>query len=134
MTGPSDRVELVMYAVAAAWAVGAGASAMDVFLASGTIGTLILLVVYLVTTVGAIRLLFFTPPLTVRRWELVIPLLALVVLGYTVYRNVVPYPTGAAAAYPIVAGAWIVLGILAVALVPRLSRFALREELTATPG
>jgi amino acid transporter len=126
-------VVLAMYAVAAAWALGAGASAMDVFLASGTIGTLILLVVYLITTVGAIRLLFFTPPLTVRRWELVIPLLALVVLGYTVYRNVVPYPTGAAAAYPIVSGAWIVLGILAVALIPRLSRFALREELTRAP-
>jgi hypothetical protein len=30
-----------------------------------------------------------------------------------------------------VAGGWIVLGIVAVLLVPRLSRFALREDLTA---
>ncbi|WP_051580714.1 APC family permease [Pseudonocardia acaciae] len=124
-------VVLAMYGIVAAGALGLRASAMDVFLASGTIGTLILLVVYLVTTLGAIRLLFFTPPLTVRRWELVIPLAALVVLGYTVYANVVPYPEGAAAAFPIVAGGWILLGILAVAAVPRLARFAQREDLTA---
>jgi len=124
-------VVLAMYGIVAALALGAGSSAMDVFLASGTIGTLILLVVYLVTTIGAIRLLFFTAPRTVPMYEIVIPLLALVVLGYTVYRNVVPYPTGTSASYPLVAGGWIVLGSIAVALVPRLSRFALREDLTA---
>jgi amino acid transporter len=129
-------VVLAMYLIVAALALGAGSAPMDVFLASGTIGTLILLVVYLVTTIGAIRLLFFTAPRTVPRWEIVIPLLALVVLAYTVYRNVVPYPTGTNAAYPVVAGGWIVLGILAVALVPRLARFALREDLTSArpPG
>jgi amino acid transporter len=129
-------VVLAMYGIVAAAALGLHKEAMDVFLASGTIGTLILLVVYLVTTVGAIRLLFFTPPITVRRWELVIPLGALVVLGYTVYRNVIPYPTGTDAVFPIVAGGWIVLGILAVACVPRLARFARREDLTAhdAPG
>ncbi|HEY2206989.1 MAG TPA: APC family permease [Pseudonocardia sp.] len=124
-------VVLVMYAIVAVFALGAGMSAMDVFLASGTIGTLILLVVYLVTTVGAIKLLFFTPPVTVRRWELVVPLLALVVLGYTVYRNVVPYPTDAAASYPVIAGGWIVVGILAVAAFPQLARFGRREEIVA---
>jgi amino acid transporter len=123
-------VVLAMYAIVAVFALGAGSSAMDVFLASGTIGTLIVLAVYLVTTLGAIRLLFFTAPRTVPRYEIVVPLLALLVLGYTVYRNVVPYPTGTGAVFPLVAGGWIVLGIIAVALVPRLSRFALREDLT----
>jgi amino acid transporter len=128
-------VVLAMYLIVAVFALGAASPAMDVFLASGTIGTLILLVVYLVTTVGAIRLLFFTPPRTVPRHEIVIPLLALVVLGYTVYRNVVPYPTGTGAAYPIVAGGWIVIGIIAVVAVSRLARFALREDLTTpTPS
>jgi amino acid transporter len=108
-----------------------GGEPFTLFVASGTIGTLILLVVYLVTTVGAIRLLFFTPPRTVPAWELVIPIAALVVLGYTVFRNVVPYPTGAGAAFPIVAGGWILLGIILVALVPRLARFAERAELTS---
>ncbi|MDT7587760.1 MAG: hypothetical protein QOE32_5310 [Pseudonocardiales bacterium] len=124
-------VVLAMYLIVAVFALGAGSSAMDVFLASGTIGTLILLVVYLVTTIGAIRLLFFTAPRTVPMYEIAVPLLALVVLGYTLFRNVVPYPTGTSASYPLVAGGWIVLGIVAVLLVPRLSRFALREDLTA---
>ena len=30
-------------------------------------------------------------------WQIVIPILALVVLGYTLYRNVIPYPTEGAA-------------------------------------
>jgi len=126
-------VVLAMYLIATVCAWGAGAAPIDVFLWTGTIGTLILLVVYLVTTVGAIRLLFFTPPRTVPMYELVVPILALVVLGYTVFRNVVPYPTGAGAAFPIVAGGWIVLGILAVVAVPKLALFAEREELTVSP-
>jgi amino acid transporter len=121
----------LMYLVVAACALGAGAGAQDVFLWTGTIGTLILLIVYLVTTLGAIRLLFFTPPVSLRRWELIVPVLALVVLGYTVFRNVLPYPTGSAAAFPIVAGGWILLGVLAVLIVPALGRFGQREELTA---
>ena len=64
------------------------------FAKSGMIGTLILLVAYVLATIGAMRLLFFSGDTTTRRWEIVIPLLALVVLGYTIYRNVVPYPTG----------------------------------------
>jgi amino acid transporter len=118
-----------MYLVVAACALGAGAGAQDVFLWTGTIGTLILLIVYLVTTVGAIRLLFFTPPVSLRRWELIVPVLALVVLGYTVFRNVLPYPSGAASSFPIVAGGWILLGVLAVLFVPSLARFGEREEL-----
>jgi amino acid transporter len=119
----------LMYLVVAACALGAGAGAQDVFLWTGTIGTLILLIVYLVTTVGAIRLLFFTPPVSLRRWELIVPVLALVVLGYTVFRNVLPYPSGAASSFPIVAGGWILLGVLAVLFVPSLARFGEREEL-----
>ena len=43
-------------------------------------------------------------------WEIVIPLLALVVLGYTLYRNVFPYPTaGPAQWFPVVAFGWIAL-------------------------
>ena len=68
----------------------------SVFANSGVIGTLILLVAYVLATIGAMRLLFFSGDTTTRRWEIVIPVLALVVLGYTIYRNVVPYPTGEA--------------------------------------
>ena len=93
-----------------------GAEAFDAFLWSGTIGTLILLVAYVLTTVGAIRLLFFQRKLPVPSWQIVIPIAALVVLGYTIYRNVWPYPDSGQPAYwfPIVAGGWIALCIVLV--------------------
>ena len=88
-------------AVAAVVMVVCGAHIEDTFGWSGMMGTLILLVAYVLTTIGAIRLVFVQRKLTVPMWQIVIPLLALVVLGYTLYRNVIPYPpTGAAALVP----------------------------------
>jgi uncharacterized membrane protein HdeD (DUF308 family) len=80
--------------------------------ASGTIGTLILLLVYALATIGAAKLLFLSGERQVAAWEVVVPFLALVVIGYTLLRNVYPYPTDAAAWYPIIAALWVVAGIL----------------------
>jgi amino acid transporter len=99
-----------------------GQTALDIFDTSGTIGTLILLVVYLLTTTGAIKLLFFSGPAKVRRWEIVIPVLGAIVLGYTLYRNVWPYPTGTAAWLPIWAGGWLLVAIVAVIVAPKAAR------------
>jgi amino acid transporter len=104
------------------------AEAFDTFLWSGTIGTLILLVAYLLTTVGAIRLVFVQRRMpAVPMWQVVVPLLALVVLGYTVYRNVAPYPAyddGPAFWFPIVAGAWLLVGLVAVVVAPAIAQRA----------
>jgi amino acid transporter len=99
----------------------------------GTMGTLILLVVYAVATVGAMRLLFFSAVRTVRRWEIVIPIVALVVIGYTLYRNVVPYPTGSGAWLPAISGIWILLGVVYIVVRPRVARRA-GERLTTEEG
>jgi len=104
------------------YAAAFGQTALDIFATSGTIGTLILLVVYLLTTIGAIKLLFFSGPAKVRRWEIVIPLLGAVVLGYTLYRNVWPYPTGTGAWLPIWAGGWLLVAIVAVIVAPGAAR------------
>ncbi len=104
------------------YAAAFGQTALDIFATSGTIGTLILLVVYLLTTIGAIKLLFFTGPAKVRRWEIVIPVLGAIVLGYTLYRNVWPYPTGTAAWLPIWAGGWLLVAIVAVIVAPGAAR------------
>ncbi len=116
-----------------AFAFGAGAE--DAFAWSGTIGTLIILVVYVLTTVGAIRLLFIQRKMPVHAWEVVIPLAAIVVLVYTLYRNVLPYPPSDTAAfwYPIVAGAWLVACAVAVIAVPRTAA-RLGERLAAEEG
>jgi amino acid transporter len=101
---------------------------------SGTIGTLILLVVYVITTVGAISLVFVRRRMLVPQWQVIIPVAAIVVLGYTIYRNVIPWPTTVAArALPITAGAWIALCVLAVLLLPNIAR-QLGEQLAVDEG
>jgi amino acid transporter len=110
-----------------------GAAPFDVFSWSGTIGTLILIVVYVLATVGAVRLLFFSGPPRVNRLEIVVPVLALLVLGYTLYRNVIPYPTGAAAWFPVVCTAWILLAVAFVLARPGVARRA-GDRLTADSG
>jgi amino acid transporter len=110
------------------------AEATDTFGWSGTIGTLILLVAYVLTTIGAIRLVFIQKKVQVPQWEIVIPLLALVVLGYTLYRNVIPYPTsGPAQWFPVIAGGWIVLAVIAVLAAPGAAK-RLGERLAADEG
>ncbi len=90
------------------------ATAFDAFLWSGTIGTLILLVAYVLASIGCIMLVFVRRKLPVPTWQVVIPVAGLIVLGYTLYRNVIPYPTGDAAWFPVVSGAWLLVAIVAV--------------------
>jgi amino acid transporter len=82
-----------------------GVAPFDLFVASGTIGTLILLLVYALATIGAAKLLFFSGERQVATWEVIVPLLALVVIGYTLYRNV------SAGWYPVIALLWVIAGI-----------------------
>jgi len=82
-----------------------GVAPFDLFVASGTIGTLILLLVYALATIGAAKLLFFSGERQVAMWEVVVPFLALVVIGYTLYRNI------SAGWYPIIALLWVIAGI-----------------------
>jgi amino acid transporter len=115
------------------------ATAFDSFLWSGTIGTLILLVVYVLASIGTIMLVFVRHKLVVPAWQIVIPIAGLVVLGYTLYRNVWPYPTGDGRWFPITAGVWLVVAIMAVIAAPRTARklgaaLAAREGIEAPDG
>ena len=95
-------------------AVSAQANAFNSFLWSGTIGTLILLVVYVLASVGCIMLVFVRHKLPVPMWQIIVPIAGLVVLGYTLYRNVWPWPAGSAAWIPSVAGIWLVVAVIVV--------------------
>ncbi|HET6876011.1 MAG TPA: APC family permease [Jatrophihabitans sp.] len=101
-------------------ALAFGAQAEDTFAWSGTMGTLILLVAYILATVGVTRLLFVQKKMPVPTWQVIIPVIALVILGYTIYRNVIPYPASGEPSFwfPIVAGGWILLCVLAVLASP----------------
>ena len=82
-----------------------GVAPFDLFFASATIGTLILLLVYAMATIGAAKLLFFSGERQVATWEVIVPFLALIVIGYTLYRNI------SAGWYPIIALLWVIAGI-----------------------
>ena len=100
-----------------------GAEPFDTFLWSGTIGTLILLVAYVLATIGCIKLIFVDRAMPVPMWQVVIPVLALVMLCYTIYRNVLPYPTeGPARWFPVVAFGWLALVTVAMLAMPRVAR------------
>jgi hypothetical protein len=58
----------------------------------------------------------------VSQWEVVIPVAGIFTVGYTFYRNVVPYPTGPNFWLPIVTGSWILIGLGAVVVSPKLAR------------
>jgi amino acid transporter len=126
-------VVLAMYIVIVVAWFALGGDPPTLFVASGTIGTLILLVVYALATIGAAKLLFFSGRREVRVAEVAIPVLALALIGYTLFRNVYPYPDGAAALYPAVSAVWIVVGVLVVLLRPSAARQA-GAELTASEG
>jgi amino acid transporter len=109
--------------IALVCAVFFSAKPFDTFLWSGTIGTLILLVAYVLATVGCIKLIFVDRKMDVPQWQVVIPALALVMLGYTIYRNVFPYPTsGPAQWFPVVAFGWLALVTVVMLAMPGVAR------------
>ncbi|MDX6567605.1 MAG: hypothetical protein QOH15_183 [Gaiellales bacterium] len=125
-TGTPVRALAVVTGVAAitiiAYRVLFTTSLFNVFLWSGVIGTLILLIAYILATLGAMRLLWFSGPAKVPQWQMIFPILALVVLVATIYYNV---DFDAARAFRwtyYTAGIWVLLGVALVVALPGLSR------------
>jgi amino acid transporter len=108
-------------------------ASLSVFLAGGVIGTLILLVAYVLASLGVIRLLFASGERTVALWEAAIPVAGLVVLGYTLYRNVIPLPEGKALLPPAVSAAWLLVGVVFVLAAAGVARRA-GQRLTQEEG
>lgn len=104
---------------------------IDVFDWTASIGTLLLLVVYLLVTIGAVKLLFFSGRLKVPAWEAIVPALGGLVVLYTLYKNL--HPTGAPVGESLAAGIWILLPLAVVLLVPGASA-RLGRQLTLDEG
>lgn len=81
------------------------------------VGTVLILVAYVMATVGAIRFLFFSdrgrPPL----WQIAIPSLGGAFVCYTLYRNVFVGQEGTYAHLPYIEGAYLLIGFLVVMFV-----------------
>jgi len=99
----------------------ATSSVTDVFFWSATIGSLALLVAYMIGLTGAIRFLFFTTPRKAPAIEIVIPLAGLALVGYTIYNNVHPVPAAPYNAFPYAVAAWLLVGLILVVSLPGLA-------------
>ena len=99
------------------WAYNLGS--VNAFFYPGTMGVLSLIVAYIVTNAGALRL--FAVDRREAGWELIIPVLAILILIYAFYRNVsgVPYPYND---FPWVVAVWLAVGLAIVLTVPGLAR------------
>lgn len=118
-------------AIVVVWKIFWKVKPFDIFLGSGVIGTLILLIAYVLATLGAIKFLFFSGQNKAAKWEIVIPIAGILLLIYTLYKNVIPFPTtGAGRAYPIVSAIWLVIGIAGILTRPVLAK-RLGEKLTS---
>ena len=87
---------------------------LAIFTIVGTAGTLILLVVYSLATLGV--LVMAKRDGSIRVHQVVVPVLGLGVLAYTLFRNVVPFPSGAGWWAPCITVAWLLTGVVWVAV------------------
>lgn len=99
-------------------AFGAGGTrAIDAFFYLATIGVLSLLVLYMLTSVSALKLLGARTA-RAAAWEYGVLLAGIVVAGYVLYRNLVPVPASPFDLFPYIVGGWLVLGALVAFAIP----------------
>src|SRR5262249_38860984 len=95
------------------------ASGSDAFFWASTLGALALLVAYLLVAASAAGALL-RPSAEAMRWLLLIPTLAAVAIGYTLWVNVYPPQPGAYRVIPWLVLAWCCVPLLATLVHPRL--------------
>lgn len=84
------------------------------------IGTVLILVAYLMATVGATYYLFFTGAPKAPRWQVVIPILGGAFVCYTIYRNVFVGQVGTYARLPYIEIVYLIIGLVLVSVTPGL--------------
>jgi amino acid transporter len=98
----------------------AGSAVLDATFYALTIGTLALLVAYVMATLGALRFLFLGPERRAPGWQVVVPVAAILLVGYTIYKNVfglsAPYDR-----FPYIVAAWLLIGLAIVMLSPKMA-------------
>jgi amino acid transporter len=89
---------------------------------AATAGTIALLVAYAMVTLGAVRFLFFSGARRVAAWEIILPLGALAVVGYVIYRQMDPNGQGPSSLWNTSIGLIIpAIGVLLALLLPSLA-------------
>jgi amino acid transporter len=95
----------------------AGTSALNVFFYLATIGTLSLLVMYVLTNVAAARHLGRRSP-----GQVVAPAAGVLIAGFVLYHNVWPVPPAPYEFFPYLVLGWLAAGLIITAVIPGFSR------------
>jgi amino acid transporter len=95
-----------------------GTSALDAFFYLATIGTLSILVVYVLVSVSAARL----ERRTGSRLRVIVPLGGALVALYVLYRNLIPAPAFPYDLFPYIVAGWLALGLSLAVAVPAVRR------------
>jgi amino acid transporter len=96
----------------------AGTAAITTFFYIATMGILSLLVMYIVTNVGALRYLFLGGVRRAPSWEIVLPVGGIGFAIYTLYKNVWPVPDYPFNLFPYIVAAWLLVGLGVAILIP----------------
>ncbi len=92
----------------------------DLYFYAATLGTLILLVVYAITSLGGMRFLFGGRRAPI--WQAVFPVIGIAYLVYVFYKQVHPVPDAPYNLFPYIAAGWLLLGLTIVLSRPTLAR------------
>jgi amino acid transporter len=87
----------------------------------GTLGTLSILVGYAMVCIGASRAAL-NGHLQVARWRAIVPIAAVLMVGYTLYNQLVPAPAWPYSLFPYVTLAWLIVGAAVVLFTPHLAK------------
>ncbi len=120
--GAALIVVLIIFALALAGQQLAGSTVIDATFYPLQIGTVLILVAYVMATVGAIRFLFFGGAARVPAWQIVIPVLGGAFVCYTIVRNVFIGQEGTFARLPYIEAVYLIVGLAVVLLAPGLAR------------
>jgi amino acid transporter len=121
--GQPARALIVVIVCIAGGLIGqrlAGSAVLDATFYALTLGTISLLVAYVLATVGAVKFLFLDGPPKAPTWQAAIPTLGGAFVVYTIYKNVV----GLDAPYSYfgwIVLVWLLIGLALVAFVPGLA-------------
>jgi hypothetical protein len=119
--GAALAVVLIIFACALIGQQLAGSTVINATFYPLQIGTVLILVAYVMATIGATYFLFFKGEPKAPRWQIIIPVLGGAFVCYTIYRNVFVGQEGTFAHLPFIEVAYLIIGLSVVLVTPGLA-------------